>query len=58
MNNIKIEDLKNSNEVSAQEATDVKGGPIYMKYNDMAVKGDVEAKSTPKLAEAVADGTF
>ena len=26
MSNIKIEDLKNSNEVSAQEAADVKGG--------------------------------
>lgn len=56
MKSIEFKDLLGLETVAPAEAADVKGGPIYIEYE--GIKGDVQARSTPKLAEAVADGTL
>lgn len=56
MTTIKMTDLNGVEDVSPVTAEQVKGGPIFMKYE--GVDGTVEARSTPKLQEAVANGTF
>ena len=45
MKKIEIDDLKSDNEVNAEEAAAVKGGPAYMKLGD--IKGDVQASRLP-----------
>lgn len=44
MTTIKLNEINANLEVSAQEAADVKGGPVYMKLD--GVKGDVTAESS------------
>mgnify|MGYP002078190922 CR=1 FL=1 len=44
MTTIKVKDLSESTVVSAQEAAEVKGGPIYMQYE--GIKGSVASAST------------
>lgn len=44
MKTITLNDLNDVKVVSAQEAADVKGGPIYMQYD--GIKGDVSAQSS------------
>lgn len=56
MKTIEFKDIAGMETVAPVEAADVKGGPIYIEYE--GIKGDVQARSTPKLMEAVADGTF
>ena len=39
----KLEENQGPAEIDEARLDDVSGGPIYMNYNDLAVKGDVTA---------------
>lgn len=57
MSKVKINDMLQIEEVTAEMAEQVKGGPIYMKIE--GVDGSVtESRSSTKIQEAVANGTF
>ena len=45
---IKLNDLTSETEVNAQEASDVKGGPAYMKLGD--IKGEATDTSSSAIA--------
>ena len=58
MATIKMDDLKTMNEESLLEAAAVKGGAWYAKFDGVDGSATDTTRSTPKLQEAVANGTF